>query len=243
MNDSIGDRMKGQYEDRTRYALPRRTYTIIRVDGKAFHGLCRRLDRPFDYDFMARMDVAALAVCRELQGCRLAYVQSDEASFLLTDFEKPTTDALYDGNVQKIASISASLMTGAFNPWWKVDATAYFDARVFTIPDPVEVENYFIWRQQDATRNSIAMAAQALYSHKELHGKNTAEQQEMCFAKGVNWNDYRAGAKRGRVMRRVECGGWHSDEPPIFTQERSYLRGQIPLLDAWDSPEPRATPP
>lgn len=37
MKDTLGDRIKSQYEDRTRIALPRRTYTIIRVDGKAFH--------------------------------------------------------------------------------------------------------------------------------------------------------------------------------------------------------------
>lgn len=46
MHDSLGDRMKRQYEDRTRLMLPRRTYTILRCDGKAFHTLTRRCEKP-----------------------------------------------------------------------------------------------------------------------------------------------------------------------------------------------------
>jgi hypothetical protein len=44
-----------------------------------------------------------------------------------------------------------------------------------------------IWRELDATRNSIQMAAQALYSHTQLHQKNTARMQEMLWQKGINW--------------------------------------------------------
>jgi tRNA(His) guanylyltransferase len=82
--DSLGDRMKSQYEDRTRLYLPRRTYTIVRVDGRAFHSYCRGLERPFDRDLMADMDATAIALCEEMQGARLAFVQSDEISVLLT---------------------------------------------------------------------------------------------------------------------------------------------------------------
>ena len=81
---------------------------------------------------------------------------------------------------------------------------AMFDARVFTIPMDIEVENYFIWRQQDATRNSISSVAQSLYNHKELHGKTTRVMQEMIFQKGTNWNDYTPREKRGSVIHRVE---------------------------------------
>ena len=56
MHDELGDRMKGQYEDRTRVLLPRRTYTIIRVDGKAFHTLTRGCQKPFDRSLMETMD-------------------------------------------------------------------------------------------------------------------------------------------------------------------------------------------
>jgi tRNA(His) 5'-end guanylyltransferase len=125
-----------------------------------------------------------------------------------------------------------------------------FDARVFQIPYQEEVVNYFIWRQQDATRNSISSVAQSLYSHKELNGKKTNEMQEMIFQKGINWNDYSPREKRGSLIRKVEKKFvrkgtlatethktvvipessiytrkvWEADpETPIFSQEKSYL--------------------
>jgi tRNA(His) guanylyltransferase len=113
--DSLGDRMKGQYEDRARFMLPRRTYTIIRCDGKSFHTFTRHCEKPNDAALAGAMDVAASALCREAQGAKLAYVQSDEISVLLTDFALPTTDAWFDGNVQKMVSVAASVVTEAFN--------------------------------------------------------------------------------------------------------------------------------
>ncbi len=76
---------------------------------------------------------------------------------------------------------------------------ANFDSRVFNIP-PDEVGNYFYARQRDAVKNSISMLAQSLYSHKELHGKNGNEMQEMCFQKGHNWNDLHWSEKRGSFI-------------------------------------------
>jgi tRNA(His) guanylyltransferase len=95
--------------------------------------------------------------------------------------------------------------------------TAIFDARVFTISDPVEVANYFVWRQRDCVRNSIIMAAQTKFSHKRLHGVNTGQMQEMLWAEhGINWNDYDAGCKRGRVVvRHVE------EQDTTYTDKRS----------------------
>ena len=81
------------------------------------------------------------------------------------------------------------------------EPTAYFDSRAFTIPDPIEVENYFIWRQQDATRNSVSMTAHAHFAHEELQGKTSDEMQEMLWQeKGINWNDMPVGFKRGRCV-------------------------------------------
>ena len=231
MHDALGERMKSQYEHRARYFLPRRTYTIVRVDGKAFHSYTRGCERPFDACLIADMNSTAVALCEQLQGSQWAYVQSDEISVLLTDFDRITTEAWFDGNVQKMASIAAATATAEFNAVRRAMPgsrhRAMFDARVFTIPDPVEVENYFVWRQQDATRNSIQMVAQTLYSQKELHGKNVNEQQEMIFARGINWNDYPEGCKRGRVIAYRETR-WQIEEPPVFTQDRAYLAALVP---------------
>lgn len=232
MHDSLGDRMKQQYENRTRYFLPRRTYTILRIDGKAFHSFTRGLERPYSLPFMAAMDSTALALCREIQGSCFAFTQSDEISVLLTDFTKIDTAAWFDGNLQKMVSVSAAIATAAFNRHAAnlgKEPCAMFDSRAFTIPDPVEVENYFVWRQKDAERNSIQMLAQSVASHRELHGKNIAEQQDIIHAAGDNWNNHPAGFKRGRVIR-YETPAWLIDEPPIFTADRNYLSGLVPHI-------------
>lgn len=241
--DTLGDRMKEFYENRTRIFLPRRTNTIIRVDGKAFHTYTKGLERPFDLNFIEDMDKTAAFMCENIQGAKLAFVQSDEISILLTDFDKITTSAWFDGNIQKICSVSASLATAKFNDlrrerfenqkngFMESPKLAMFDSRTFTIPQPVEVVNYFIWRQQDTVRNSIQSMGQSLFSHKELNNKNTDEIQEMCFQKGVNWDDYNPKLKRGRLIVRETYekndairSKWVSIEPPTFTQNNNIIK-------------------
>lgn len=223
--DSLGDRMKSQYEDRTRYSLPRRTYTILRVDGKAFHTLTRDMDRPFDKRLSNAMcDVTCSLTA--IQGARFAYTQSDEVSVLLTDFDNIKTDAWFDGNIQKMVSVAASMATEAFMN--SISLSAHFDARVFTIPDPTEVANYFIWRQQDAVRNSIQMVGRSYFSHKELEHKSCDEIQEMLWQEyKINWNDTPTRFKRG-ICNDGDNIDW---EIPIFTQDRDYLNKLIPRLE------------
>ena len=273
MKDALGDRMKEFYEDRTRTKLPRRSYTIIRIDGKAFHTYTKGLERPFDMWLMEDMDATAAYLCKNIQGAKFAYVQSDEISILITDFDDLGTHAWFDNNLQKMASVSASMATARFNQLRLIREAknggdlvgsqisqfpmAMFDARVFQIPFAAEVENYFIWRQQDATRNSISSAAQSLYSPKELNGVKTDGMQEMLFQKGINWNNYSPREKRGSLIRKVERkfiksdsikavaktpntqviddnhiftrSKWEADpETPIFTQDREYLRSFFP---------------
>ena len=223
MKDELGKRMKTFYENRTRWFLPRRTYTIIRIDGKAFHTYTKGLERPFDKDFVDDMNETAKYLCKNIQGAKLAYVQSDEISILVTDFDKLGTDAWFDGNVQKIVSVSASYATAKFNylrtkrfaeisgfadeVWidFSKCKLATFDSRTYTIPSATEVGNYFVWRQKDCVRNSISSVAQTYFSTKELFGKTTNEMQEMLFnEKGVNWNKYDPTLKRGRLIVKEE---------------------------------------
>ncbi|MFI6510086.1 tRNA(His) guanylyltransferase Thg1 family protein [Streptosporangium sp. NPDC050855] len=202
---ALGDRIKA-YEQPTRMVLPRRTFTVARVDGRAFHSLLRHADKPYDFAVVAAMDAVAEALCAEMSGSVFAFTQSDECSILLTDFDAHGTQPWFGGVVQKIASIAASTATVAFNRVYGIsydDAHATFDARVFTIPDPVEVANYFLWRQRDCVRNSVTMAAQAKFSHKQLNGVSAGKMQDMLWTEhGINWNDYPAGVKRGRVCVR-----------------------------------------
>lgn len=225
---SLSDRMKEQYEHRYRLFLPRRTYTIIRIDGKNFRSYTRHLLKPFNLTFVNAIDATSLFCCQQFQGAQFGFVQSDELSILLTDFDLPTTEAWFNGNIQKMVSVGAATATEYFGKYMHYGRPV-FDARVFVIPDPTEVENYFIWRQQDATRNSIQSAASSVYDHGELEGKSMEQTQEMLFQKGINWNDYPTGLKRGRAVFRDETRQWVLDrEPPVFTQDREYLSRHIP---------------
>lgn len=224
---ALGDRMK-RHEAAYRTLLPRRTFSICRVDGRSFHSYLRGAAKPFDDQFMADMDAVAEALCNEIAGAVLAYTQSDEVSVLYTDFASIGTEPWFGGVVAKQVSVASSLATAVLNER-RPGKRALFDARVFTISDPVEVANYFLWRQRDAVRNSISMAAQAYFSHKRLHGVNTGGMQELLWSeKGINWNDYPDGCKRGRVsVRKV------GERPVEYVDRRTSETVRTTAVRSW----------
>jgi tRNA(His) guanylyltransferase len=228
MKDDLGRRMKQDYEDALRLQLPRRTHLVIRIDGRGFHKFTASLERPYCRPLADALDQAALYLCQEMIGCRFAYGQSDEYSFLLTDFEREDSALWFDGSLQKIVSVSASLFTAAFNKSFAGDKPAVFDSRVLVISQRTEVHNYFLWRQLDATANSLNMLASAHFPHRELIGKSTAEKHDLLHSKGVNWAKQGSDFKRGRAVRR-DGSGWVIDlEVPIFNRNRAYLDAIIP---------------
>lgn len=246
--DSLGDRMKG-YEGVSKTRLVPKTPVLGRLDGKAFHTLTRGMEKPYDARFQRCMWAAALRLCKDVQGCRIAYVQSDEITLLLVDYQDPRTEAWFDYEVQKMCSVAASIATGTFLKEFSRDFPDYegnlpaFDARFWTLPEH-EVVNCFIWRQQDAVRNSISGLAQAHFSHRELWSKSGPEMQEMLHQRGVNWNDAPVPQKRGVCVVRetqpfvVSATGeetvrarWVVDEDiPTFTQARWYVERHLPGL-------------
>lgn len=214
LHDNIGDRMK-TYENVTRFYVPHRTHTILRLDGCHFHTYTKGLNKPFDKQLMDDLNTTTLKVLGMFQGAKLAYVQSDECSILLTDYDTINTSTWFDGNVQKIASVASSMFSSEFNKLryqriietqsmnllGSVCKTAYFDCRVFTIPERTEVMNYFIWRNLDCIRNSISSVAQSLFSHKELDGKKSNDKLKMIESKGVSWeNTYTNQERCGRIF-------------------------------------------
>lgn len=269
--DALGDRMKA-YEYITRSYLTRRVPVIIRLDGKAFHTFTRGMKKPFDDILTKTMQDTMKYLCENIQGCIVGYTQSDEITLVLTDYATIQTDAWFGYNIQKMTSIAASMATLAFNNAYRHNVnimrdasnsvgyekikpyfdkqgyfkTGLFDARVFSIPKE-EVCNCLIWRQQDATRNSIEAVGQAFFSQRELHKKSCNEIQEMLWSKhNINWNDFPTENKRGSCcikevketemedprnpgkMITVSRRKWVVDtEIPIFTQDRSYVEGKL----------------
>lgn len=206
--DSLGDRMK-MYEDTSRFHLTPRLPLIIRLDGKAFHTYTKGLQRPYSMSLMGVMNDVAKFLCNQIQNTVMAYTQSDEISLLLVDYKDIKTTAWFDSNLQKMVSVAAGLASAKLTELsglvFQETRLATFDARAFVLP-PHEVNNYFLWRQQDWNRNSLAMLAQSMFSHKELQGKGREEQHEMCFQKGQNWANLHSHLKDGRVVvkRTVE---------------------------------------
>lgn len=261
--DSLGDRMKG-YENITRNYLTRRIPAIIRVDGKAFHTFTKGMQKPFDRVLMSAMQSTMKYLCERVQGCVFGYTQSDEITLVLTDYATINTDAWFGYNIQKICSVTASMATLGFDQSYKAalhsmetsDAkylmtlaskveTAMFDARVFSVPRD-EVCNCLIWRQKDATRNSIESVGQAYFSQTELHGKSCNAIQDMLWKdRNVNWNLFPTDCKRGACCFKVTTeeqillpgteqpttatrNKWVIDrEIPIFTQDRGYIEKWI----------------
>jgi len=218
--------------------------------------LLKDLKKPFDMVLMKTMWDTAKYLCENVMGCKIAYTQSDEITLLLTDYDTLTTQAWFDKNIQKMVSVSASMATLAFNKSFVQNLdifmdeyketeentklankylsrinTAMFDSRSFSIPKE-EVCNAFIWRQQDATRNSIEMVGRYHFNRISSCVLNNNQIQEMLFQeKGINFNDLPTYQKRGVciVKEKYNKDGtmrtrWVFDEDiPIFTQDRGYI--------------------
>lgn len=212
---SLGDRMK-DYENRTgSYLLPRTPF-VIRVDGCNFKRYTANLARPYDDDLIYDMNQTAMIVASKIQGCKLAFVQSDEISFIVYQ-PSHKEELYYDYKVQKIVSVVSSLTSTTFNNLRSTigeDTSAVFDARCFSLPTIDECINYLIWRQRDGKRNSISAAAMALFSHKELHMKSSQDKIDMMREKGYDWYrdiDFRkqSGGIITRVEKKVEIADEH----------------------------------
>jgi tRNA(His) guanylyltransferase len=199
---SLGDRIK-RYEAASNFTLTPRSCLFIRVDGQAFHTYTRGCQKPFDLDIILAMQYATEKTSARMQGFKLAYIQSDEATFMLTDFDTFETQGWFGYKLSKVVSITASTFTAHFNdfmsrcPLGKNLAT--FDARAFIVPLD-DAPNVFIWRQQDWHRNSVQMLTRAHFSHKECDGKNIPAMHEMLYEKGINWANCAGWEKNGTYM-------------------------------------------
>ena len=246
--NSLGDRMKG-YEAAQRTTLPGRLPIVLRVDGKAFHTYTRGCQKPFDPNLEAVMNLTATALCESIQGAQLAYVQSDEISVLIHTYKRFNSSSWFDNQIQKMTSISAAIASTTFtmNSWriWKGSVLApigleslrpaLFDSRVFVVPE-ADVCNYFLWRQLDASHNSVQMLARSLYSHKQLHGMNVIKLQEMIKEKGQDWATLPASNRHGRcivkqqmvdvndMLVQLSRTRWVVDNNiPSFKENRNYI--------------------
>ena len=231
-NDSLGNRMKA-YENCYRIYLPKRQAVIVRIDGRAFHSFTKGFNRPYDAVFASCMWETAKQLCENISGCVFGYTQSDEISLVLVDYKNINTEPWFGNNLQKSVSISASMATFYFRPnfinsivkhdhlspeeqnaHFKAygEKMAVFDARAFILPRE-EVANYIYWRQLDCVRNSIQLAGQAYFSHKQLQNKNCDQIQEMLWQEHqVNWSKYPIWFKNGVAIYKQPREIYHKNK-------------------------------
>lgn len=244
----LDERMK-KYEYVTRYYLMCRTPVIVRIDGKAFHTFTKGMKKPFDSVFMKSMQNTMKYLCENVQGCVLGYCQSDEISLLLIDYENLESCAWFDNNLSKIISITSSMASLYFHKVFyknvfkycvenninkeyndllidKSNTLQFFDARAFNLQKE-EVNNYFVWRQQDAIKNAIQMIGRTYFTHRELDNKNGKDIIDMLDSIGINYHSYSTCEKRGTCCIKTEQGWILDKEIPVFKDNKDYIEKLI----------------
>jgi tRNA(His) 5'-end guanylyltransferase len=255
---TLGDRMKAR-EASAGELLPPRMPAVLRVDGRAFHTLTRGFDKPFDGTIENCMERVAVALCREISTARLAYGQSDEVSVLLVDYACLATEQWFGGRRRKMETVAASVATAAFgealshacsalqaDPSWGPDGydriqlirsrifRAHFDARILPVPED-DMCNYFLWRQQDAIRNSVQSTGQSALPRRQMHGMKCDDIKAALAGLGQPWEGLAVRRRRGFSVVRspavAEEAAWSIDsEPPDFGENREYV-------ERWLAPE------
>jgi tRNA(His) 5'-end guanylyltransferase len=229
-NISLKERMTA-LRNTTNYILPLKSYVMVMIDGRSFSRVIKNnYEKPFDDKFINMMNEVAKYVCKNVQGCKFAYAQSDEITFVLTDFDTETTNAFFGNRITKILSIIPSMASAKFNQLIMADlcdipcsnsdlkqmilnlTLCQFDGKCFSLNKLSDVYSYYLWRQIDCIRNSKQQTAQTWISHKTLNGLDTDEQIKLLLdEKGIDWNTYEDGKKYGRFIYK-EIEHFHNDK-------------------------------
>ena len=244
----LGDRMKALQSLRD-YKLDKKEYVLCHIDGRAFSKLIKHnFELPFDDKFIDFMNQTAIYLCKSIQ-CKLAYVQSDEISLLLTDFSKEETGNFFQYRLCKLQSVIASLATGEFNKLWLLDQVTkrpdipannivkdykpvQFDCKAWNVYEYNDAFAWFKFRQNDCIRNSKQQAAQTYVKpKKKLVGLSSDQQIELLKNEyGIDWNEYSNGKKYGRLIRR--CVYEAEGENPITHEQAMSIRHKWVAEDA-----------
>lgn len=215
--DGLGDRCKAYKLAEAGRRAMRGLPLLARLDGRAFHTFTRDLKRPYEHGMSVAMVETARYLVQEMTAL-VGYTQSDEITLAWFESSQSTSDYAFDGRLQKLASVLAGMASAKFVQLVrehlpaKAMETPHFDCRVWQVPTIADAADVFVWREDDATKNSITMAACAYYSDAELDGKNSGVKQEMLWQKGVNWNDFPSFFKRGTYLQRRSFERTLSDE-------------------------------
>lgn len=226
--EALGSEQK-KYESLNIQRLLPNTPVLARLDGRAFHTLTRSARKPFDTRFIDAMEEATKFLIKSFH-VDVAYTQSDEITLAWKKLD------LFDGRIQKLASVLASTATIIFNK--ALSETDYdfrgnvpvFDCRIWNVPTIELAADNFLWREMDATKNSVSMMAHSMFSNKQLQGVTTKERRQMLRDHGTPWEDIEPRLKRGsffmntlefRALSEAELERIPEKHRPIGTVIRS----------------------
>jgi tRNA(His) 5'-end guanylyltransferase len=192
-------------------------YVLVMIDGKNFSKLVKnKFEKPFDDWFISTMDKTAVHLCKNIQNCVAAFVQSDEISLLIKD--NTLTSMPFDGRLCKLQSIIPSMATSFFNKELIkrnlkagmniddiTDMPDYcFDCKAWSVPTANDAMAWILYRQIDCIRNSKQQFAQTYLPHKQLMNKDTDMQIAFCLeTTGNDWNAISDNKKYGRLFYKI----------------------------------------
>ena len=244
--DELGNRMKVYEHVANKDALIPNLPVIVRLDGNNFSKFTKNLNKPYDVNFTKLMQLTTEFLVSLFSKCYLGYTQSDEITLVFyNNYQDPLE---FSGRIQKLCSIIASKCTCFFAlnaskylpPNFEgMDTYPVFDCRIWNVPNWIEASNTILWREVDATKNSIQTAAQTHLPKNRVQGiKNNEVQKILLEEADINWNDYPNSFKKGTYFIRYKNSetGRHTvmeqDEiPPLMSLDlKTRLEYLFPII-------------
>lgn len=207
--DNIGDKIKTfEKIESARKANPDLPI-CIRLDGRSFHSFTKGMKRPFD-ERLSNLMIETTKVLVEETGALIGYTQSDEISLILALNKDSTSQFIFDGKFQKLNSVLSGIASGYFCKHLiekipeKKDFLPVFDCRCFQVPSLYDAYLVLLWREQDAIKNAISMAASSLYPHKFLLNINSENKLKLIKERGIIWENFPDFFTKGTFVQKVK---------------------------------------
>ncbi|WP_189523692.1 MULTISPECIES: tRNA(His) guanylyltransferase Thg1 family protein [unclassified Mesorhizobium] len=241
--DTLGDYLKSiEGAETSRRGLPGQA-VYIRIDGNRFSKFTKGMERPFDRRMSAAMIETAKGLVTEF-GAALGYTQSDEISLVLWE-PVPTSELAHGGKFQKLASRTASKATHLFYRAAMANGLEAFverqfpefDSRAFAV-SLEDAAKAIYWREMDARKNAIQMAARHHFSAKALHEKHADDQLAMLAGAGVDFDAFPTFFKRGTLIKRVKVLREMTEAELARIPEQYRPTGPIDRTDVVEVPMP-----
>ena len=218
---------------------PPESWLILRIVGRSFSKMTEdRFEKPFDLTFHDHMVETARALLVEFQG-RYGYTESDEISILL-----PPTWDLFDREVEKIVSVSASIAGATFS--LRIQEPVQFDSRIWVGPGEEVLVDYFRWRQADASRCALngwtywalrKSGIEARSATERMEGMSVGDKNELLFQLGINFNDVPQWQRRGTGLffetHEKEGMDPRSGRTTVTTRRRVHVDEELPMKDGY----------